>query len=181
MTALENAQFTLKFADSEDEFEQIFALNYQTFVEEIPQHETNSLKKLKDKFHADNTYLICKEGDQVVGMIACCGKRPFSLDAKVAQLDSYLPPHKNAYEIRLLAVKKAYRRTKVAALLLRAVVAHLLENKADLALISGTVRELAMYQKLGFQPFYRLVGKPEAYYQPMYITEENLQGGRWLK
>ena len=181
MTALKNTQFTLKLADSGDEFDQIFELNYQTFVEEIPQHEMNSAKKLKDKFHEDNTYLVCKDGNKVAGMIACCNKRPFSLDAKVAQLDSYLPPHKNAYEIRLLAARKEYRHTKVAALLLRAVVAHLLENHADLAIISGTVRQLAMYQKIGFQPFYSLVGKPEAYYQPMYITEQNLRNARWLK
>jgi ribosomal protein S18 acetylase RimI-like enzyme len=181
MAASERAQYAIKFADSEDEFDQIFALNYHTFVEEIPQHETNTVKKLKDKFHENNTYVICKDGELIAGMIACCGQRPFSLDAKVEQLDSYLPPHQKAYEIRLLAVKEEYRHTGVATLLLQAMMKYLLKNNVDLAVISGTTRQLAMYEKIGFRPFYKLVGKPGAYYQPMYITEQDLRGARWQK
>ncbi|MDR0771351.1 MAG: GNAT family N-acetyltransferase [Burkholderiales bacterium] len=173
--------YTIKFADCEEEFDQIFALNYHTFVEEIPQHESNAVKKLKDKFHKNNTYIICKDGEMIAGMIACCDKRPFSLDAKVEQLDSYLPPHQKAYEIRLLAVKEAYRRTAVTALLLQTLMKYLLKCNADLAIISGTTRQLAMYEKIGFQPFYKLVGKPGAYYQPMYLTEKDLRGAKWQK
>ena len=174
-------QYTLKFAETEEEFDQIFALNYHTFVEEIPQHEANSEKKLKDKFHENNTYIICKDGETIVGMIAFCGQRPFSLDAKVEHLDSYLPPHEKVYEIRLLAVKETYRHTRIAALLLQTLIKHLLEIKVDMAIISGTTRQLPMYEKMGFQPFYQLVGKPGAYYQPMYITEKILRSARWQK
>ncbi|MDR2711361.1 MAG: GNAT family N-acetyltransferase [Burkholderiales bacterium] len=181
MIGSERTKYTIKLADSQDEFDQIFALNYYTFVEEIPQHEVNDEKKLKDKFHENNTYIISKDGETITGMVACCNKRPFSLDAKVAHLDSFLPPHKKAYEIRLLAVKEAYRRTKIVALLLRALIKYLLDNNADLAIVSGTTQQLAMYKKMGFQPFYKLVGKSGAYYQPMYITEKNLRGARWQK
>ena len=38
-----------KIANTAEEYEQIFKLNYETFVEEIPQHEKNETKKLKDK------------------------------------------------------------------------------------------------------------------------------------
>jgi len=171
----------VKVADSEEEFDQIFALNYRTFVEEIPQHEPNALKKLKDKFHEDNTYLVCKDGSDIVGMVSCCGKRPFSLDAKVEQLDAYLPPYTRAFEIRLLSVTDAYRRTSVIALLMRALFKHLLDNHADLVVISGTTRQLPMYRKMGFRPFYQLVGKPGAYYQPMFLTADDLREARWLK
>ena len=47
-----------KVATEAWEFEQIHRLNYQTFVEEIPQHPPNPEKKLVDKFHQENTYLI---------------------------------------------------------------------------------------------------------------------------
>jgi predicted N-acetyltransferase YhbS len=181
MTAPGHTQYAIKIANAEEEFDQIFALNYHTFVEEIPQHEANATKKLKDKFHENNTYIICKDGENIAGMIACCNKRPFSLDAKVEQLDSYLPSYKKLYEMRLLAVKEEYRHTRVTAMLLRALMKYLLENNADLAIISGTTRQLAMYEKLGFQPFYKVVGKSGAYYQPMYITEKNLRSARWQK
>jgi acyl-phosphate glycerol 3-phosphate acyltransferase len=174
-------RYTIKLADSDEEFDQIFELNYHTFVEEIPQHEPNALKKLKDKFHENNTYILCKDGSAIAGMVACCDKRPFSMDAKVDHLDSHLPPYTRIYEIRLLAIKKEYRRTKVIAILLRALIKYLLDNKADLAIISGTTRQLAMYEKMGFQPFYQLVGTDGAKYQPMYITRKHLRSARWLR
>jgi ribosomal protein S18 acetylase RimI-like enzyme len=173
--------YDIKLADSDTEFEQIFALNYQTFVEEIPQHQVNEAKTLRDKFHADNSYIICKDGEKIAGMVACCDKRPFSLDAKVDKLDSYLPPHKSVCELRLLAVQKEYRRTRIPALLLSALCKHLLSQGVDLAVISGTVLQLSMYEKLGFRPFYQLVGKEGAWYQPMYITARDLRSARWLK
>ena len=72
-----------KIAETENEFEQIFRLNYKTFVEEIPQGDTNLEKRLVDKFHAENTYAICLDGEELVGMVAGRATRPFSLDAKI--------------------------------------------------------------------------------------------------
>ena len=72
-----------KVATEEWEFEQVHELNYRTFVEEIPQHQATSTPRLVDKFHAENTYLVCLCGNQVVGMIAARGRRPFSLDQKL--------------------------------------------------------------------------------------------------
>src|SRR5256885_16761486 len=65
------------------EFEAVHRLNYKTFVEEIPQHARNAEERLVDKFHAENTYAICMQGDQLVGMVAGRGHRPLSLDAEL--------------------------------------------------------------------------------------------------
>ena len=81
-----------KLATEDWEFEQIHRLNYRTFVEEIPQHQPSAHQRLVDKFHAENTYLICLSHQKLVGMLAVRGQRPFSLDHKLPQLDSYLPP-----------------------------------------------------------------------------------------
>ena len=81
-----------KIATEDWEFAQIHHLNYQTFVEEIPQHAANPDHALVDKFHRENTYIICLDRGQVVGMIAVRDRRPFSLDAKLNNLDAYLPP-----------------------------------------------------------------------------------------
>jgi len=72
-----------KIAAEEWEFEAIHSLNYKTFVEEIPQHQHSGEKRLVDKFHRENTYLICLDGDRLVGMLAMRGNRPFSLDSKL--------------------------------------------------------------------------------------------------
>ena len=73
--------FTFKIATEPSEFEQIYQLNYETFVEEIPQHAKNEEQKLVDKFHDENLYFICLKGQEVIGMLCYRDKRPFSLGA----------------------------------------------------------------------------------------------------
>ena len=102
-----------KFASEELEFEQIHRLNYKTFVEEIPQHQRTATERLVDKFHAENTYLICLSGKKLVGMLAVRSNRPFSLDQKLENLESYLPTGRTICEIRLLAVEKKFRGAQV--------------------------------------------------------------------
>src|SRR5207249_9548347 len=102
-----------KVANTPEEFEQIHALNYRTFVEEIPQHTSNRERRLVDRFHEQNTYLICLRADRLVGMMAVRGDRPFSLDAKLPALDTYLPAGRSLCEIRLLAVVPRERRGRV--------------------------------------------------------------------
>ncbi|MBE7538031.1 MAG: aminotransferase class V-fold PLP-dependent enzyme [Opitutaceae bacterium] len=164
----------VKLATEEWEFEAIHRLNYRTFVEEIPQHAPNGDGRLVDRFHAENSYVIAREGSRVVGMLAIRGKRPFSLDAKVPALDGHLPEGRRPVEVRLLAVEPAFRRTSVFVALFEFATRKCLADGFDLAVISGTTRELKLYRHLGFAPFGPLVGSDGAQYQPMYLTLDAL-------
>ncbi|MEN7972538.1 MAG: aminotransferase class V-fold PLP-dependent enzyme [Verrucomicrobiota bacterium] len=166
--------FVFKIAEQPWETEAVHALNYKTFVEEIPQHEPNREKKLADKFHGENTYIICvhEERKTLAGMIAFRDKRPFSLDRKLENLDSYLPHGRSLCEIRLLAVEEEYRYTRISQGLIATLVQHAIDCGHDLAVISGTVRQAKLYKYLGFIPFGPLVGSEDAQYQPMYLTLE---------
>jgi acyl-phosphate glycerol 3-phosphate acyltransferase len=159
-----------KIASNSDEFEAIEKLNYSTFVEEIPQHNQNAKKSLKDKFHDKNTYIICKHGNEVAAMVALNALRPFSLDGKIENLDNYLPAGAaKLCEIRLLSIKPAYRKGKILQGLMKEIFKYIKKNSIEILLISGTTRETKMYAKLGFTPFYKLVGKEGALYQPMLL------------
>lgn len=158
-----------KIASTAAEFEAIHDLNYRTFVEEIPQHPPNPLRRLVDRFHDENTYAIAMEGDALVGMIAGRARRPFSLDAKLSDLDGYLPDHQRALEVRLLAVAPDWRNAQVFARLVGVLGREFRDQGCDLALISGTTRQLKLYAHLGFQPFGPRVGSGEAVYQPMWL------------
>lgn len=164
-----------KFATEDWEFEQIHRLNYRTFVEEIPQHERSPAGRLVDRFHAENTYLICLCDQKLVGMLAVRGKRPFSLDQKLADLDLYLPSGRTVCEIRLLAVEKKFRGARVLQGILALLWQHGVEMGYDLAIISGTTRQQKLYQHLGFVPFGPVVGTGDAQFQPMYITLETFE------
>ncbi|MGM0750595.1 MAG: aminotransferase class V-fold PLP-dependent enzyme [Bacillota bacterium] len=172
---MENLSLQYKIASESCEFQQIYSLNYQTFVEEIPQHEGNPERKLIDKFHDENTYVIAKDEGEVVGMIAVRAKRPFSLDLKLGNINEYLPAGAVPCEIRLLSVKEPYRSTRVFYQLCERLVSYCLEKGYTMALISGTVRQLKLYKRIGFQPFADLVGEEGANFQPMYLTRESFE------
>lgn len=158
-----------KIASTTAEFEAIHDLNYRTFVEEIPQHPPNPQRRLVDRFHDENTYAIALDGDELVGMIAGRARRPFSLDAKLADLDAHLPAHQRVMEVRLLAVAPDWRKASVFARLAGVLGREFRDQGCDLAVISGTTRELKLYAHLGFQPFGPRVGSGDAVYQPMWL------------
>lgn len=162
----------IKIADTPEEKEQILQLNYSTFVEEIPQHSGNSDRMLEDRFDQDNTYIIALLDNKLAGMISVNGKRPFSLDHKLSELDRYLPDHILPCEIRLLAVKREHRGGRIFFRLMNFMAAYSMRAGYDLAVISGTTRQLKLYSSIGFKAFGPLVGKEEALYQPMYLTKE---------
>ncbi len=58
-----------KIATEPHEFELIYRLNYRTFVEEIPQHSANREKRLIDRFHEENTYIVCMNGAELLGWL----------------------------------------------------------------------------------------------------------------
>lgn len=175
-SGIQASRLMFKIAEQAD-FDSVHALNYQTFVEEIPQHPPNAERRLVDRFHSENTYVICVADDRLVGMV--CGRciRPFSLDQKLPNLDSFLPNHRKAVEIRLLAVAVTHRKTAVFSGLMAFLARHFIQRGCDLAVISGTVRQLKLYRHLGFQTFGAQVGSAGALYQPMFLTLDALFHG----
>jgi hypothetical protein len=164
-----------KIATEEREFELIHRLNYRTFVEEIPQHHPDPARRLVDKFHSENTYVICLSREQLIGMLAVRGNRPFSLDQKLTNLDAHLPAGRRLCEVRLLAVEKEFRSGQVFQGLLALVVEYCIQHGYDTAIISGTTRQQKLYRHLGFVPFGPLVGTDNVLFQPMYLTKESFE------
>ncbi len=166
-----------KFATEDWEMDLIHQLNYKTFVEEIPQHAPSPNLRLVDKFHAENTYIICLSGRKLAGMLALRAKRPFSLDQKLPNLDSYLPPGRDICELRLLAVDRKYRTGQVFQGFMAMVWQYFVEHGHDFAILSGTTRQRKLYHHLGFIPFGPLVGNEGAQFQPMYMSIESFEAG----
>jgi hypothetical protein len=85
-------RYRFKKAETPEEFEQIFRLNYAVFAGELEQHPAQPGERLVDKFHDRNRYVIALAGDEVIGMIAVHNQPPFSVAAKLADprvLDGY--------------------------------------------------------------------------------------------
>jgi len=162
----------VKLASEPWELDQVHALNHKTFAVEIPRYERAPGGRLVDRFHDENTYVVALRGRRVAGMMAIRDKRPFSLDERVPDLDTYLPPGRSMCELRLLAVDKRDRTGRLLPALLDYVWRYCAGKGYDLALISGITRQLKLYAHLGFVPFGPVVGTPEAQFQPMMLTLE---------
>lgn len=163
---------TFKIAREPRELEQVHTLHYKAFVEEIPQHAPNDEARHVDRFHDENVYAVALDGERVIGSIAVRGRRPFSLDGKLANLDSYLPPDRSFCEVRLLNIAKEHRTGNILPGLITAVWDYAMTSNYDTALISATTRQLKLYEHMGFVPFGPLVGTEDAQFQPMYLTVE---------
>lgn len=172
---MQHHTLTYKIASDSGEMEQIYKLNYETFVKEIPQHQRNDSQRLVDKFDKENIYFIAKDGKEVVGMITVRAKRPFSLDQKLDNLDNYLPKRARPCEVRLLSIKEEYRKSSVFYKLIALLVNYCVEKSYNMALISGTDRQIRLYKRIGFEPFGPLVGTKDAMFQPMYLTKEKFE------
>ncbi|MFJ7661407.1 aminotransferase class V-fold PLP-dependent enzyme [Lysinibacillus sp. NPDC097162] len=166
-----------KVAQTEKEFDAIAQLNYETFVEEIPQHEPNTMKRKVDRFHQENTYLVVYKGTELIGMLAFRDQRPFSIDEKIGEVEQYLPKEicTKLCEIRLLAVKKQYRTGRVLLRLTQALNAFAYEKGYSAAVISGTTREEKLYKQMGFNQFAPAVGTAEAMFLPMVLTRQQFE------
>jgi aspartate aminotransferase-like enzyme len=168
---MNDLNLNIKIADQPWELEKVCRLNHQTFSEEIPQHERTATGLLIDKFHSENQYIICLVDSEIVGMVALRSIRPFSLDSKLDHLDDYLPPHKSLCEIRLLTVLPEYRRSSIFYSLFKVAFTYFINQKYDLAIISGILSQQRLYRSVGFIPFGPVVGDGVKF-QPMYGTPD---------
>ncbi|UTW64130.1 GNAT family N-acetyltransferase [bacterium SCSIO 12741] len=168
-------KWEVKRADTPDEFRQIFRLNYETFVEEIPQHEVNHDQLLVDFQHQRNTYFIAMEEGVLIGMIAINDQRPYSLDHKLENLGDWVQDLDKSCEVRLLAVHQQYRSRGVMLALLKALYEYAQEKDYQIGLISGILKNLPLYEKMGFQAFGPICGSGQAQFQPMMVTQKQMQ------
>jgi hypothetical protein len=113
-------------------------------------------------------------------MVAVRGNRPFSLDQKIPDLDTYLPERRRVCELRLLAMDKRHRHGRALHRLLGGVWRYCREQAYEVAVISATTRQLRLYRHLGFIPFGSPVGTAAALFQPMMVNLEAAPAARRL-
>ncbi|AUZ03956.2 hypothetical protein ADP71_01210 [Vitreoscilla sp. C1] len=163
-----------KIAHTKAEFAAIARLNYQTFVEEIPQHSHNAHHSLTDAFHEQNTYLLCYQDENIIAMLAFRDQRPFSLDKKIGAVEALLNPEQSRKlcELRLLAMEPEYRHSLAFFHLIQAMYHYLLDQDYSACVISGTTRQQKLYRKIGFEAFAPEVGSEQARFVPMVLTAD---------
>ena len=175
-----SSMYRFKKAETESEFEQVFRLNHEVFLDELRQYQPDPSARLIDKFHDKNLYLIALTADEVVGMIAAHDRLPFSIESRLADV-SVLERYGRLLEVRLLAVKPAHRNGIVMTGLFLELYEH--ARAYDTLAISGYVEERAMYHRLGFRDLGPPVRCGQAEFVPMVVRVADLakRQARWRR
>jgi aspartate aminotransferase-like enzyme len=171
---LQVGRYVFKRADHRHEFEQIHRLNYQTFVNEIPQHADNGAGFLVDKFHQKNAYLIALKDDRLVGMMGVHDQPPFSVADRLADPGVLTREGVRPLEIRLLAVQPEERGTAVFFGLMYQLYLHAKEHGHSHLFISGVDLRQELYEQIGFVPLGPAVRSGDATFIPMVMDFNHL-------
>ncbi len=162
---------TCRVATRSWELDQVHRLNRDVFAVEVGQHHADG-ESLVDRFHDENTYVVALDGRRLVGMLAVRDRRPFSLDAKIADLDRHLPQDARVCEVRLLAIARDRRRGMVLPQLLRALWRLGRRRGYDTAVLSAYASRVSLYERLGCAAFGPRVVRDGFEFQPMMATRE---------
>jgi aspartate aminotransferase-like enzyme len=148
---LQAGGFTFKLADTPAEYEQIHALNYRTFVTEIPQHQDSGEGRLVDKFHHKNAYIIALYEGRVVGMLSVHDQPPFSIADRLSDPSILQRPGTRPLEVRLLAIEPEHRNSFVFYGLTHSLYEYSRDAGYTHLYISGLEERLHLYQQIGFE------------------------------
>lgn len=171
---LQVGRYVFKRAEHRHEFEQIHKLNYQTFVNEIPQHQDTGAGTLVDKFHQKNVYFVVLKDDRVVGMISVHDQPPFSIADRLSDPSILTGPGTRSLEIRLLAVEPEERNTNVFFGLIYLLYRFCRDQGYTNLFISGVEDRQAMYEEIGFQPIGPAVKCGPTAFVPMMMVFDRL-------
>jgi len=161
-------QFTV--ASTSDQLEQVYRLNYATFVSELGQHDADGSGRLVDKFDRKNTYLIGLRDRRVVAMVTVHGEPPFSTARRLADQSVLESIDGRILEVRLLAISPEERQRVVFAGLLWHVQEYAAEKGYTHLLISGYVKRVDIYERLGFRALGPPVRSGNVEYVPMIVA-----------
>lgn len=173
----------IRIANAQD-WDAIARLNHDTFAVELGQYTPNEQGRMTDRRHDTNIYLVAYVQDELAGMLSITlpSTAPFSTLKRMAVVSAEIQHnlHKTA-EIRLLAVKPAYRGQGLFAHLMLAAIKTCYQHGIDRVLISAIANRVATYTFMGFQAIADPVVEGKAVYVPMIITRQTLEASPYSK
>src|SRR5262249_4571828 len=154
--------------------DQVHALNYRTFVGEIPQHADTGTGRLVDKFHHKNTYFIALEDKEVVGMVSVHGQPPFSIADRLPDPTVLERPGTRPLEVPLPAREPEQRHSAAYSGLLWPLFRHAQDTGATHLFIPGVQVRLSLSQQLGSEQIGPPVQAGKAVFIPMAVAVSNI-------
>lgn len=163
---------------NEQDWDAIAQLNHDTYALELGQYTPNEERRKTDRLHDTNLYLVAYVQDELVGMVSLTlpETAPFSTLKRLPFVSEDIQNHLHqTAEIRLLAVKPAYRGQGVFNHLMMATIQTCYQRDIHRVLISAIENRVSLYRFMGFQAIGEPVMEGTAVYVPMLITRQSLE------
>jgi histidinol-phosphate/aromatic aminotransferase/cobyric acid decarboxylase-like protein/GNAT superfamily N-acetyltransferase len=134
--------------------EQIHRMRHRVYATELGQHAENGDERLEDALDEVNDYLVARRDGRVVGFISITppNDRGYSVDKYLPRDELPVPRDTGLYELRLLTVDPAHRRSQTATLLMYAAFRWVSSRGASHVVVLGrTGGTVDLYRKMAFR------------------------------
>ncbi len=164
--------YEVRLAEGEADLEQVWRLNYETYVKELRQDhvsaEVAASGLLPDKFRDTSVYVIAQHRGELVGMLAITlPTGPFSIEASLTDPSVLAGIRDQTVEFRRLAVKRTHRGKGVFLRMTDLALQWGFGQGYRHAIMSALDTKMVTYTRLGFQEFDQPFVKGACTYHPM--------------
>ena len=114
-------RLVMRMADDRDR-EAIYRIRHEVYAAELGQYSCNAAGRLTDSLDTFNHYIVVADGDRIVGFVSITPPSGpgYSIDKYFKRDQLPFPVDDKLYEIRLLTVPQASRRSMLASALMYA-------------------------------------------------------------
>jgi len=136
----------------------IYRLRHDVFAAELAQHPINPQLRLTDSLDEFNTYIIASISSEIAGFISITPPgSSYSIDKYVSRDDLPFRVDARLYELRLLAVMPAHRRSEILPALIYGAFRWVEAQGGDRIMAIGRREILDIYLKVGMRSLGREV------------------------
>ena len=146
-------RLVLRMADDRDR-ETIYRMRHEVYATELGQHSTNVTGRLTDSLDAFNHYIVVSDGERMAGFVSITppGGPGYSIDKYFKRGQLPFPVDDKLFEIRLLTVPQAWRRSLLASALMYAAF-RWVEARGGTRIVSIGRKEIRnIHLRVGLKP-----------------------------
>jgi len=129
-------------------------MRHAVYASELGQHSENLDRRLTDELDAFNHYLVARVGNQLGGFVSITppGHGRYSIDKYFARSDLPFSVDDGLFEVRILTVDRAFRRSILAGLLMYGAFRWSEDHGATRIVGIGRHEILPLYERAGLRP-----------------------------
>ena len=145
-------RFAVGLANTADR-EEIYRIRHEVYARELAQHAPNGDQRLTDGLDSANAYLVAKHQGRIAGFVSLTppAVSAYSVEKYFSRAELPIPFDQKLFEIRLLTVRKGFRGTQLALLLMYAALRSVEAHAGTHVIAIGRREVVDLYERAGLK------------------------------